>query len=227
MERKLSTKKYVAAFFITLTVFSIGFISGIIIDKVRSNYVSTVLSQQKVESDSIQLQYLYLTTQNITQSCPAIKEILNSNIKSLSKSLGRLVSYKDRAIYKTEDFVLTHRQYVLEEIKYWTLAGEIKRSCNEDFVRVLFFLSEDCNDCDPQAFVLDYYKKLLGDKFLVFTFDARLAEQEPLVKTLMVQFNITAYPAIVVENKKYEGLIENEPLKEIICQNYKQKPEDC
>ncbi len=227
MERKLSTKKYIAAFIITLIVFSLGFILGIIIDKVRSSYVSTVLTQQKVESDSIQLQYLYLTTQNTTGNCPAIREILNTNLKSLSRSLSRLISYKDRAVYKQEDFILTHRQYILEEIKYWTLAGEIKKSCNEDFVRVLFFFSENCDDCDPQSFILDYYKKLLEDKLLVFTFDTRLEAEEPLLKTLMTQYNITIYPSIVVETTKYGGLKDTEALKEIICNNYEKKPEGC
>ncbi|MBI4155107.1 hypothetical protein HY498_03410 [Candidatus Woesearchaeota archaeon] len=227
MERKLSTNRYIAAFFITLIVFSLGFIIGIFVDKLRANYVTSVLDQQKVESDSLQLQYLYLITQNITENCPAIKSILNSNLKSLEKSLGRLTNYKDRALYKLEEFDLNRRQYALEEIKYWTLSDKIKLSCNEDFVRVLFFFTADCDECDSQGFILDYYKKVLQDKLLIFSFDSRLAEQEPLVKTLLFQFNITQYPALIIENKKFEGLKEKEDIKNIICPYYKEKSEIC
>ena len=227
MERKLSTNKYIAAFIITLIIFFLGFVIGVFVDKIRADYTTSVLEKQKTESDSLQLQYFYLTTQNITENCPAIRTIFNTNLKSLENAWGRLSNYKDRSIYKKDEFSLSYRQYTLEEIKYWTLSDKIKSSCNEDIVRILFFFALDCDECVNQGFVLDYFKKLLGDRLLVFSFNSKLAEEEPLVKTLIAQFNITKYPSLVIEDQRIDGFNDRDAIKGQICNYYRQKPENC
>ena len=227
MERKLSVNRYIAAFVITLIIFFLGFVIGVFVDKIRADYTTSVIEQQKIESDSLQLQYFYLTAQNITGNCPALRTIFNTNLNSLENAFGRLSNYKNRAIYKKDTFSLNYRQYALEEIKYWTLSDKIKESCNEDIVRILFFFTSACDECATQGFVLDYFKKLLGDKLLVFSFNSKLAEEEPLIKTLLAQFNITKYPSLVIEDQKTEGLNDRAILKEQICSYYRNKPEIC
>src|SRR3989344_4674533 len=114
----------------------------------------------------------------------------------------------------------------VEEIKYWTLSDKIKASCNEDIVRILFFFALDCDECVNQGFVLDYFKKLFGDRLLVFSFNSKLAEEEPLVNTLIPPFNITKYPSLVIEDQKIEGFNDRDAIKEQICNYYRQKPEN-
>lgn len=227
MERTLSINRYIAAFVITLIIFFLGFVIGVFVDKIRADYTTSVIEQQKIESDSLQLQYFYLTAQNITENCPALRTIFNTNLNSLENAFSRLSNYKNRAVYKKDKFSLNYRQYALEEIKYWTLSDKIKASCKEDIVRILFFFTLDCDECVTQGFVLDYFKKLLGDKLLVFSFNSKLAEEEPLINTLIAQFNITKYPSLVIEDQRIEEFNDRDTLNRQICSHYINKPDIC
>ena len=52
---------------------------------------------------------------------------------------------------------------------------------------------------------------------LVFPIDVGLASEEPAIDTLLNRFNVSAYPTLIVEDEKYEGVTSPTELKEIIC----------
>jgi protein-disulfide isomerase len=41
----------------------------------------------------------------------------------------------------------------------------------------------------------------------------------------MSQYNVTKYPTIVVDNTKYEGVVDKEEMNSIICTSLRDSPE--
>jgi protein-disulfide isomerase len=43
-----------------------------------------------------------------------------------------------------------------------------------------------------------------------------------MVEVVMLQFDVTKQPTLIIDNKKYEGVVQKEQMKEIICDSLKQ-----
>ena len=52
---------------------------------------------------------------------------------------------------------------------------------------------------------------------LVFPINLNLMNEEPMVEIVVNQFNIKKYPTLVINNNKYEGVVKQTQLQEIIC----------
>ena len=72
-----------------------------------------------------------------------------------------------------------------------------------------------------------YFKNKFGDKLLIFPIDVDYEENEPVITILEKQYKITKTPTLVIEDKKYEGIINEEELKKIICTSFKHEDEIC
>lgn len=225
MKRKLSRNKYIIAGIITFIVFVLGVFAGLFIESQRLGFTTKTLTQQKVDTGSLQLQYVYLNTLNLEENCGAVKKIFDDNLKTLDQSMKRVQTYTEGSTVDEEEFKLLSREFVLEQIKYWLLANQVKETCGFDIISVLSFFNKNCDNCETQTFILEYLKKVFGEKFLLFHFNVEI--EEPMISTLLIQYNITTYPTIIIEGKKFEGLIGRDNLTEIVCDMYKEKPEEC
>ena len=219
--RKISTDKYIIAGIITFLIFSLGLTLGLILEDQRYNIVEEINQGQEVKSLSLQLQYLYLTTFSSYDNCPILSTTLKEAITDLSNSLSDVVSYEEQNKASTERKVFIQRRYILDNLRYWLLAKESKQKCNLDIVPILYFYTEKCESCPTQGTILTYFKNIFGDKLLVFPINLDVREEEPMVEIIMFQFNITKYPTLVIDNKKYEGVIAQEKLQQIICSSLK------
>ena len=76
-----------------------------------------------------------------------------------------------------------------------------------------------------QGTVLSYFKKVFGEQVLVFPINTDLRTKEQMVEILINQFDIVSYPSIIVDDQKYEGVVEQEKLNEIICNTLSDDPQ--
>lgn len=228
--RQISKSNYVLAAFITLAIFALGMLMGLVIEGKRADYLQTVAREQKLDVASIQLQYQYISELAEEQNCQAMSVSLEEFVTALVKSQKRLEDYETDAKLNQEDFLATKQEYVQAELSYWLLAGKMRALCNKDIATVLYFYGSDesCPDCDSQAFVLTYLKNIFREKLLVFSIDYQL-EREAMVKILTTNNNITEYPAIVLNNQTYQGLVSKEILLKEICKSFRanETPEVC
>ncbi len=224
VDRKVSKSKYIMSFVFTVLIFSLGLTLGIIIDNARLSSINLASKEQEVNYKSIQFQYAYLNfLKEEKDSCLAIHSALDNAISDLSKSLDKFIGYNKNTQINSREYSLDGRNYLLDNLKYWLLANEAKKKCNLDVVSILYFFSEDCSSCPDQGVILTYYKKKFGDKLLVFPLNIGLEKDEGILRIVKNQFNVTTIPAIIVENKKYEGIIDKFILGEIICSHFKDK----
>ena len=224
-ERKISTKKYILAFILTLFIFLIGLLVGYTLTSQRTSYLEEIAYKQKLDYESLQLQSLYLDLSASEASCAIFNNILETSLNDVADAQAKVDFYIKES--SKEDYRELKRDYVLAQIRYWLLNEKIKQNCKGEQVSILYFYTnEECVECGAQGTILSYLKDKLQDKLLVFSLDSDFIE-EPMVNVLKQTYNITQIPSIVVEDKVFGQLIGKDDLIKEICSHYIEKPELC
>ena len=232
VKRERSTYKYVVAGLLTLLVFGLGISLGLLLDNERLQWLEDREEQRDLDYESLQFQYLYLSTfKNTNETCKVLKTTLEKSLKELDITLDKLLRYQKGTEMNEEEYVRLQRRYVLDNIEYWLFSKEAKQACNNvDLVTILYFYSSNhCPRCSEQGIALTHYKKIFEEKVLVFPLDTDLEEKEPMITILKSQFDITddSTPIIVIEGEKYEGPIGVEKLGDLICPLFKNNYPEC
>jgi hypothetical protein len=223
MSRKLSGKKYLLAFILTLLIFSGGIIVGILFENVRLNDSNQINLQEKVNLRSLQLQQSYI--ESGIAECNALNDILEANIAELSKKVQIISGYEKKSVLNDHEFNLQLRDYFLTEIQFLLISQEIDNKCKRDNIRVIFFYDE--NKFDTQGQILDYLKDLFGRRLLIFSFDSQFKD-EPMINLLLTSYKIKQFPAVVVEDKILQGHTSVDILMKEICSRMEGKlPKEC
>lgn len=217
---------YAAAFAITTVVFILGILLGIVIEERRLMHVERKYAQDRINYESLQLQYLYLATLAEGEGCEAFSATLNNYLKKLEETRIRLEGYSKEGDVFPGDFTKLQRRYIIAELNYWLLAKKTGETCDADTVSILFFYSPECSECENQGYVLDYLKRVFGDRLLIFSLDEAF-EEEPMISIVKDAFNVTMTPTVVVGDQKLDGFRSKEELKQIICERYANTPEGC
>jgi hypothetical protein len=227
--RKINKRFYGLAGVITIIIFLFGLSLGILIESERVDYVEGNRNHEKVEYESLQVQYLYLSylsTSGREESCGAFTATLNQYIKRTDDTRLKLEDYIAKGNVYTEEFRFLKREYVQSQMNYWILARKTKELCKTDYVTVLYFHSTDCPDCKSQGYVLDYMKKLFDDRLLVFAFDSNFTE-EPMIDLLKNTYHVEKTPTVIIEEDSYAGFVSKDALMKSVCAKYDKKPKDC
>lgn len=223
--RTISTDKYIIAGIITALIFGLGLTLGLVLEDARYGLIQQVNQDQEVRYQSLQLQYLFLTTFHNENSCPILTTTLQETITDLSNSLNDVVSYEEKKKGDDVKKTIVERRYLLDNLRYWLLAKESKQKCNMNIVPVLYFYRQECDSCPGQGTILTYYKNLLEDKLLVFPVNLDLIEKEPMAKIIQSQYNVTQFPTLIIDNTKYEGVVDKDQMGEIICSSLREAPQ--
>lgn len=226
--RSANKSRYLIAFAITLLVFFLGIALTLLITNYRADLLAENNRLQRLDYDSLQLQYLYFDAFKDLKSCKAANKALEENINNLDRTRVRLEGYIEGTYTgKNENLDLLKREYSLAQIRYWLLARQTKKICPSDSVSILYFYSNvKCDDCGAQGTILTYLKSIFGDKLLIFAFDADF-DKEPLIPILGEAFNVTLVPTLIIDDKKYDGLQRKEQILVSICSTYTEKPDVC
>tara|TARA_Y100000310_G_scaffold165353_1_gene165100 strand:+ start:181 stop:876 length:696 start_codon:yes stop_codon:yes gene_type:complete len=224
--RKISKDKYLVAGIITFLIFSLGLTLGFLLEDHRYNLVEEVNTEQDINYLSLQLQYLYLNAFSNQDNCPILATTLKTTVKDLSDSLGEVIAFEEEKDISETRRNAVMRRYVLDNLRYWLLARESQQRCNLDIVPILYFYAKACPSCPNQGTVLTYFKNLFGEQVLVFPINLDLVHEEPMVEIVASQFDITRYPTIIINNKKYEGVVKKDQLQKLICESL-QDSEHC
>lgn len=226
--REFSIKLYVIAGAITIGIFLLGMLLGVVIEGQRVGYIDQQSRDQKLDFGSLQIQFEYITQLNQEKNCPALLSAMQEYFNKLAVTEARLTDYQKDSTLNREDFHTLKREYTQAEISYWLLVRKIKDTCKVNTATALYFYSDDtqCGDCGNQAFVLDYLKDVFKEKLLVFAIDSQL-QDEALVNILKSAFNVTKYPTVVVGDKVYSGLTDKSVLLKAVCSGFDSSVPEC
>ncbi len=215
--RKVSTKKYLIAGVITFLIFSLGLTLGMIFEEQRYNWAEDINQEQDVNYLSLQLQFLYLSALEEEQNCPVLLGTLQQSVDELGKSLSKILTFEKENSISQSDYKTLERRYTLDNLRYWILADQAKEQCDLDIASILYFYSDDCASCPGQGTILTYFKKVFGEKVLIFPINVDLEDHEPMVGIATSLHDIQTLPTIIIEDEKYEGIVKKNQLQTIIC----------
>lgn len=225
MARKVSVKKYVIAFVLTLIIFTAGVFAGMALDDARLNDSKQINQDEKLNLRSLQLQESYIDSG--LADCNALNQVLETNINELAKKMAIIIDYEKNSIFNQNEFNAQLRDYFLTEIQFLLVAQQIDNKCQKDSIKVIYFYDDDIND--TQGKILDYLKKKFKHKVLVFSFNS--AFQEPMISILLESYNIKQYPAVVVGEKVYQGHTNVKTLMSSMCDEFEESkielPKEC
>jgi len=215
MSRKISSKKYLLSFILTLLVFSGGIIIGVFFDDARLNQTKQISLEEKVSLRSLQLQQKYI--ESGIADCEALNQVLNTNLDELGSKMNQVLTYEKSSLFNEDQFNLILRDYFLTEIQYLLASKEIDKKCNKNNVRIIYFYDE--SSYDTQGDILGYIKKLFKNNVLIFSFNSDFKE-EPMINLLLTSYDVDEFPSVIVEDKRYSGHNSVEKMKEIICKEF-------
>jgi len=229
--RDIRKSRYLFALIITLLIFSLGFLLGIVTNDYKLSEVEKVYQKQTADLESLQFQYTFLNEhmpEDSNETCTVIEATLENNLRTLGGCQERMEFYRTNTnIINLNDYEynIIKRKYIIAKRRYWLLAEKNRELCNADTVSILYFYSQKCDDCNNQGFILSQLKNIFGDNLLVFPIDASV--DEPMIEILRKEYKIYGFPSIVIEGKTYGNYVGRADILKIICPMFKKKYEIC
>lgn len=216
--RDISKRRYLIAGIITTLIFVLGLMLGLVIEGKRLEVSQAGSEKQRLELGSLQLQYAYIDQLAQERNCNALAVNFEKNVNTLESARARLEDYYNGASVNKGDFEFIRRDYLIAQFNYWLFARKYQDLCRASIVTVLFFYDDDsrCSTCSDEGFILSYLKSVFGDKLLNFAVYGRY-DSEPMVGIIKGAYNVTSYPALVIQDEKHEGFVGRDELKGYIC----------
>ncbi|VVC04516.1 Uncharacterised protein [Candidatus Bilamarchaeum dharawalense] len=213
MERKISTPVYLLAFFLSLVIFLIGIYVGYLIDSANLQSISGEVSNVSDRVASIQL--ILLSESNSSSFCPVYLSELDALDSQIEKIGYKLAFLEDeRNIFDDE---LKKKYFVLEAESY-LLSKKMNTVCNSNLTLLVnFYSNKNCGQIckDQGAAVLQARDDLVHQMNVkLFSFDGEL--DSPVAEAFEVQYNVTLYPTLVINEKTYSGYQSSDQIKQII-----------
>ena len=205
-------KRAVAAAFLTALVFLSGLSLGFFWDTLR-----TQRSEQRIDELVVYSSALFLESRLIEDAgCESLRPVLDEAMEDLSEALQRYEFYTKQSRVNLDSENLLYRRYLMANLRYWFFYKEFKERCGLNSTIVLFFFGPDCPDCDVMSDRLTLLKKKYGGDVMVFPINMELAARDPVANTLKSIYNVTSYPSLIVNGKKY-GYLEKKELEGLVC----------
>lgn len=228
--RKKSTL-IIIAFVVSIVLYFTGVLSGIFANKVikEETKQDIIALKQETKQDvdylqryikfldanlkNMQLEQTFTETLNHDQMCYFLSISLNDLVDQLgfywSKLPFRLEEY-ERNNKVTEEYSLLKEEYAHLSIRTWILAKSEYEKCNMNIVHGLYFYSADCGTCVSQGEQIDELSRRIknsGSSLIMFPIDSN--SNQSIVKTLKIYYGIKSTPAVIVNDKVFQGRIFN------------------
>ena len=214
-EKVVSYRVYAAAFTITVIIFALGVFIGITLENERVNRMQSDFEQYTADLESLSLQYALLEKGDYT--CELYPEMFSELYLSMDKIGEKLEKYETEKNFFDTEFDMLKSRYTTLTTRTWVLLEKVKEKCKGEFTTIIYFYSsKECNDCEAQGVVLDYFKKTYGMRSMIFPVD--IDYTHPSVHALKTLYNVTTVPTTLIDSKiKVEGLSEKEELLSLLC----------
>jgi len=205
-------KRSIVAAILTAFVFLSGLSFGLWWDELRKSKLREQIDELTVYSSA-----LFIESQLLPKvKCEAMGPLIEDAIKDISRALEDYEAYMKNSRMDLDRQRLLYRRYLLANIRYWMFAEKYKKDCGANYSIILFFFEKDCRPCVIMADRLTYMKKKYGNSVLICPINMYFAREDPVAHTLREIYNVTEYPTLIIENKKY-GVLSKEELEELIC----------
>ena len=207
--REVPKSRFIAAFFIAAFTFLLIIMATNYINDTKITKLNNIYDSIRIDAMNAEVQY------EIISENPCLALNFNPISDELFELGQKLTSMENSLGKKNQQVLDLKKYYSVLEIRQYLFVKKASKQCNKSATPILYFYSneEDCADCEQQGFILNYIRNELPD-IHVFSFDSNL-ESSP-VKALILNYNVTSVPSLVINQKTYAGLRDSDEVTKII-----------
>ncbi len=202
-------KLYIIVAVVSLVLYFSGVLSGIYVSRafraqtkqdigVLEDYVNSV--RNSVEDIQVQQTFFNVIGENDT--CTFFELSMNDMQRKLELFWGslpyRLEEYKWP---EGGEYGKLKRDYTFLSLRAWLIAKKYYSECDSNIIPILYFYSENCEECVKQGEELDKFKESLSSKgknVVAFTLD--INQNEASVGMIARYYKIDSAPALAMPN---------------------------
>ncbi|KHO47668.1 MAG: hypothetical protein QT00_C0002G0328 [archaeon GW2011_AR5] len=210
---KMKKNVYMAAIIFTSLIFFVGILLGSRITDENTARMQRELQNDFLGMQSLELELSIVNNVNRTSFCSYIDYRLPDIVRQ-KVELGRRFDIGDIPSDQAE---VLKKQYLLSLSKYWLFSEVSKKQCRVGNPGIVFFF-DSSEASREQGRILDYLVYKSDENITVFAFNTEW--DEPLMRLVMISYNVTGTPTVVIDDVSYSGLQTREKLAETLCKNY-------
>lgn len=205
VSKKRSIKFYlIMAFFVSAVIFTSGIGIGLVIDEFKNQAISnsiTDMSESLVDAELELLMYDYLGG-NVSCNYLMLK---SAQLSVESADLGDKLSIIEGSNQiNSNSYITLKEDYMRVLIRNWLTVENIKKSCNANYTTILYFYNnKECELCEEQAFILQYFKEIYEHDIMIFALDAGL--NMSIIDLLRYNYEVYEYPTLVINGETFTG----------------------
>lgn len=205
---------YIVAFIATVAILAVVFFAVTNAENSKAAQFNDEIREFALESE-LQSAYAGFDSNNSAVYCAVINQGLDSLSRRADVLEKQLTAYKENS-FNSQEFYTVKRNYLLTNMILYRNFLNAKEYCDLNTKTVLFFYAED-KSCDPQCGVIGSQLFTLRDcnSFKTFNFPYNWPQYE-FTKILEVKYGITKAGTLVVDDKKYESLLDMNELASIL-----------
>lgn len=205
---------FLEALLLTLLVFLIGILLGVLFEQHRANNISEYYAQSEVSLMDI-LASNSFSDLNISE-CNSL-EYYNVNFANKIYKEAKLLEDYENAGKITDVLKVQHRKYDVMRTLLWINTIKMNKRCNNSVHTIVYLYDYNSNDLTENAVNSVWSKVLLGVKevygddliLIPIAVNNGVVSSEEIIKS----YGVESYPAIIIDNKR---LIEKLPTSEEI-----------
>jgi hypothetical protein len=199
---------------ISIAIFGAGLLFGLYLDNLRSDEVYDELRTNELSTESYLVEQTFWDTFEMND-CELAEKRLNSISTELAELGMYLNSYEKKSLFKDQEFEYLAHRYFLLEIKGYILYNQLKDNCNLQNDVILYFYSPEDSSSEMQGYVLDRLVQKSNNTIDIFSINKDF-EGDPAIESLMIYYNVTISPTLVINEKIKEGYTSYAELQELI-----------
>ena len=185
VKRIISTKKYFLALVITIIIFGLAIIFGMIMDNKRIIWLENNL-------DNIKQDYIYMKGKiSLSENnlyCSELMKITRQSeqkLVAISKNLAYFKNIADMKINFYSEFEADFYKTILDT---YFISSEIETLCKKNIVQILYLYSDNCLNCYKQKIVFEYISKKFENNIQLYLVNSERINDE-LLKCVIILNN--------------------------------------
>lgn len=201
--------KYVVTFIITAGIFITIFFVTKIVNERKISEIRSIQDKISIDLLSSETQFALLKRSTCTQDGTSL----------LAPEIGKLgerLAFMEEELGTTNENVIGLKKYYsLLQIKDYLLGLELSQKCDFKPIYILYFYTNECTDCEKQGFALTALREKYPE-LRVYSFDADLDLSAIATLETIYKVSNEGLPALVVNEKLYEGFQSIETIEKLI-----------
>jgi len=225
---KKQTSVFWKAGVLTIIVFCLGVLLGYSLERGRVSEIEKEYIQIEIEWADAKLQSMYYQTMDNESCRAAVDENLKFSDRVYQQGL-RIERYED-ANKLTEKIQLEKRKYALLKTEFLLNSITLKERCSEDYVNLIYFYRDKPTMSEKssqrvQSIILKEIKDMFGADVMLIPLPTDM--DISVIEIIKNSYNITKFPALIINNKKFEGVVSKEDIMKTVCSFYKKEVQAC